>query len=245
MVVAGKRIPAKLSCDASQCLNLKIGNEKISDVMCHKLLGVTLDSEMSYESYVEELSKKIAKRLGLLKYISPYLKQSQREMYYTSVVKPNIMYGSMVWDNCSRDCTLRILKLQKRATRIILGMDKKTPSINLFNTLNWLPFYKESTIKRNILVFKRINSKYYVPEYLRSSLVRNCDLHNRVTRYSSLNLVCAKYKRETEGGRTFVVRTAKEWNALDIPLHSQNSVAKFKRELYAQLLQEQKSTMQL
>ena len=96
MVVAGKRIPAKLSCDASQCLNLKISSEKFSDVMCHKLLGVTLDSEMSYESYVEELTKKIAKRLGLLKYISPYLKQSQREMYYTSVVKPNIMYGSMV-----------------------------------------------------------------------------------------------------------------------------------------------------
>ncbi len=52
-------------------------------------------------------------------------------------------------------------------------------------------------------------------------------------------------QRETEGGRTFVVRTAKEWNALDIPLRSQNSVAKFKRELYAQLLQEQKTTMQL
>ncbi len=103
IVVAGKRIPAKLSCDASHCLNLKIGNEKNSDVTSHKLLGVTLDSEMSYESYIEELSKKIAKRLGRLKYISPYLKQSQREMYYTRVVKPNIMYGSMVWDNCSRD----------------------------------------------------------------------------------------------------------------------------------------------
>ena len=38
MVVAGKRIPVKLSCDASQCLNLKIGNEKISDVTSHKLL---------------------------------------------------------------------------------------------------------------------------------------------------------------------------------------------------------------
>ena len=140
---------------------------------------------------------------------------------------------------------MRILKLQKRAARIIFGVDKKTPSIyRLFNTLNWLPFYKESTIKRNTLVFIRINSKYYVPEYLRSSLVRNCDLHNRVTHYSSLNLVSAKYKRETERGRTFVVRTAKEWNAfLDIPLRSQNSVAKFKRVLYAQLLQEQKTTI--
>jgi hypothetical protein len=53
---------------------------------------VTLDSEMSYESYVEELSKKIAKRLGLLKHISPYLKKSQRQMCYNSVVKPTIMW---------------------------------------------------------------------------------------------------------------------------------------------------------
>ena len=47
---------------------------------------------------------------------------------------------------------MRILKLQKRAARIILGVDKKTPSIKLFNTLNW---YKESIIKRNTLVFMR------------------------------------------------------------------------------------------
>jgi hypothetical protein len=75
-----------------------------------------------------------------------------------------------------------------------------------------------------------------------------CDLHNslnRVTRHCGINLVCARYKRETEGGRTFVVRTAKEWNALDIPLRGQRSVANFKRMLYVQLLQEQKTTMKL
>jgi hypothetical protein len=189
MVVVGKHIPAKLGSDASQCLNLKIDSAKISIVTSHKLLGVTLDSEMSYESYVEELSKKIAKCLGLLKHISPYLKKSQREMYYNSVVKPTIMYGSMVWDNSSQNCILRILKLQKRAARFILGVDKKIPSINLFNMLNWLPFYKESIVKCNTLVYKRINSQYCVPEYLRSSLVRNCDLHNRVTRHCGLNFV--------------------------------------------------------
>jgi hypothetical protein len=80
--------------------------------------------------------------------------------------------------------------------------------------LNWLPFYKESIVKRNTLVYKRINGHYCVPEYLRSSLVRNCDLHNRVTRHCGLNLVFVKYKRETEGGRSFVVRITKEWNAI-------------------------------
>ena len=67
-----------------------------------KLLGITLDTNMSYELHVEELAKKVSKRLGLLKHISPYLKQHQRETFYTGVIKPTLMYGSVVWDSCNR-----------------------------------------------------------------------------------------------------------------------------------------------
>ena len=157
MLVTGKRIVGKLENCTSQGLELKLDGTEINNVTSQKLLGVTLDSIMSYEPHVDELSKTISKRLGLLKHISPYLKQRQREMFYTSVIKPTLMYGSMIWDTCSNMSKQSILKLQKRAARIILSVDRKTPSITLFNTLNWLPFYKESLIKRNILVYKRVN----------------------------------------------------------------------------------------
>ena len=101
-----------------------------------------------------------------------------------------------------------VFKLQKRAARIILNADKTTSSVILFNTLNWLPFYKESLIKRNLLVYKRVND-YNVPVYICESLIRNCDIHGRSTRHSRLNIVTNKYKRQTEGGRTFAVTTAK------------------------------------
>ena len=42
----------------------------------------------------------------------------------------------------------RLLNLQKRAARSILDADKRTPSIELFNNLNWLPLSKQSLIKR-------------------------------------------------------------------------------------------------
>ena len=88
---------------------------------------------MSYKCRVDELSKKLSKRLGLLKHISPYLKPTQREMYFNSVVKPIMMYGSMIWDNCSSDsCMQLILILQKRAARIILNADRETPLVFLF-----------------------------------------------------------------------------------------------------------------
>jgi hypothetical protein len=59
------------------------------------------------------------------------------------------MYGSMVWDNSSSECIQRGLKLQKRAARIILDADRFVSSVTLFNNLNWLPFTKQSQIKRN------------------------------------------------------------------------------------------------
>jgi hypothetical protein len=46
-----------------------------------------------------------------------------------------------------------------------------------------------------------------------------------------MNMVCPKYTIETEGGRTFTVRTIKDWNALDVTLRKQKSIATFKRSL--------------
>ena len=50
---------------------------------------------------------------------------------YTGVIKPTLMYGSVVWDSCNIECHQRLLKLQKRSARIILDADKRTPSIEL------------------------------------------------------------------------------------------------------------------
>jgi hypothetical protein len=71
------------------------------------------------------------------------------------------MHGSVVWDSCNINCHQRLLKLQKRAARIILDVDKRTPSIELFNKLNWLPLSKQSLIKRTSITFKRVNTDYF------------------------------------------------------------------------------------
>ena len=66
-------------------------------------------------------------------------------------------------------------------------------------------------------------------------LIRNSDIHTRNTRFNNMNMVCPKYTRETEGGRTFTVRTIKDWNALDVTLRKQKSIATFKRSLYTKI----------
>ena len=64
-----------------------------------------------------------------------------------------------------------------------------------------------------LTVLERILGR--TPVYLKQMLKLNSDTHNRSTRFSNLNFNCPHYKNETEGGRTFTVRSIKEWNNLD------------------------------
>ena len=153
-------------------------------------MGVILDDNLNYESHIDHLCTKFSKQLGLPKHISPYLKRRQRETFFNGVMKPTLMCGSVIWDCCSVESLTRVLKLQKRAARIILDTEKTTSSIFLFNILNWLPFTKESLIKRITLAFKSVNISYCTPSYLESLLVNNSDIHaSRETRYSKFNVM--------------------------------------------------------
>ena len=78
--------------------------------------------------------------MRLLRHISPYLKCSQRDTYYSAIIQPIMLYGSMIWTSCSKENLLKVLRLQKRAARIILDAKRTTPSVGLFKTLKWIPF---------------------------------------------------------------------------------------------------------
>ena len=108
-----RRITAKLNEDTSLRLDVKIDDSVVEQVSSHKILGVVIDSQMNYKSHIDELCKKLSKRIGLLKHISPFLKQRQRETYYNGVIKPTLLYGSMIWDSCNVEHLQSILKLQK------------------------------------------------------------------------------------------------------------------------------------
>jgi hypothetical protein len=72
-------------------LNITLTGKNIEQVANHKILGVNLDQDLTFETHVEELCKKLSKRLGLLRRISPYLKQKQKAYYYEAVIKPLLL----------------------------------------------------------------------------------------------------------------------------------------------------------
>ena len=148
-----------------------------------------------------------------------------------------MLYDSTIFTSCSKENLLKVLRLQKRAAKIILDAGKTAPSVGLFNTLKWVPFNAESYVNRCVLIYKRLNGN--TPEYINDLLIRNSDTHNRSTRFCNINLMCPRFKRSTEGGWAFAVRATKEWIKLSVDIKLSTSVKSLKRSLFKIILDKQ------
>ena len=152
LLATGKRLLRRIAQDAGK-FEASTENEVIEQVGNKKLLGVIIDEDLTYEAHVDELCNKLSKRLGLLRHISCYLQKDQKMIYYNAVIKRLFMYASTVWTSCNKEALERVLRMQKRAARIILAAQRTNRSVTLFHGLNWIPFYNEAYINRYFLAF--------------------------------------------------------------------------------------------
>ena len=71
MLIAGKRL--RNNCVASISIDANLNGNSIENVTDFKLLGIKLDQVVAFDRQIEELSKKLAKRIGLFRHITVYI----------------------------------------------------------------------------------------------------------------------------------------------------------------------------
>ena len=173
---------------------------------------------------------------GLLKKILNYLPLKQRLLYYNALIRPVINYVSVLWTNCNKESLERVLKLQKRAARVMMNAHPQAPSVPLFNRLNiWLHFYEEALISKCLIAISDIHV------YLNNLLKLNSNIHSRQTKYCNFNLksprIIAKQKEE----ELLPSQLAKAWNSLPLPLRQKDSVDSFKKALWNEFFTQQQT----
>ena len=85
-----------------------------------------------------------------------------------------------------------------------------------------IPFYEQSRIDKCSIIYKRINGTLL--SYLNDYIIINNNRQVRSTRYANTNILCLKYRRETEGGRTFSVSSAKLWNSVPLDIRKADTL---------------------
>ena len=92
-----------------------LDNELIKSVENQKLLGVTIDNTLTWETQVNIVCLNVTKRITLMKLLSRYIHRSSLNQYYNSYILPILDNECLVWGHCTVTHCIRILKLQKRA----------------------------------------------------------------------------------------------------------------------------------
>ena len=128
------------------------------------MLGITLDDELRWHKHNDLQCKKLSKSIALLRRAKRFVNQNVLINMYNSLVLPHFTYCSNVWNDGSRTHTDKLLKMQKRAARIITGSTYEVRSKDIFNILHWEPI--ETTLKKRemIMTFKALQGQ--LPEFM-------------------------------------------------------------------------------
>ena len=131
--MSGSRLLPKID-DMGMEMEIRTSEDVVLErTTSHKLLGVHIDQELSINDHVDYVCKKLAQRIGTLRSVRHYLPLNERLTFYNAIIKPVLIYGSLIWGPTSTNNLRRVFRLQKRAARVILGVRTKEDStINLF-----------------------------------------------------------------------------------------------------------------
>ena len=94
---------------------------------------------MTWHDHIDAVASKVSKRLGLLNRIRKYLNEDTCKQLHDTLVQPLYDYCDVIWSNSDQTCLDRLLRLQKRGARIILGEKiREEHSEKLFKELGWI-----------------------------------------------------------------------------------------------------------
>jgi len=142
----------------SNLLSISASSHQIQRASEAKLLGVHIDSNLSWHTHVEAIVSKAIQRLYFLKQLKrARVPHAQLLHFYISVIRPVLEYAVPVWHHLlTKSQTNSIESVQKRALRIIYPFSNDMPCSNYLDLAD-LDSYTVST-QRNELSHKFFHS---------------------------------------------------------------------------------------
>ena len=142
---------------------LKIYDSAIEEVNSCKLLGLTIDNNLSWTKHISIMCKKVAKKVFQLNRIKHFLDAHTRKLFFNAYIQPEIDYASTCWDHSSENNLKPLKRLYKRAIKLVL-LKSSTLQENDFKELDILPLDKKLKLNKAVFMYKIMNN--LTPAYL-------------------------------------------------------------------------------
>jgi hypothetical protein len=151
--------------------------EKVSEI---KFLGVVLDCKLSWSSHIQKIRNKIAKSIGVICQARKILKSNTLRLLYNTFIQPHLIYCIEIWGGTYSTYLIPLIKIQKKAIRIISSVPARTHTEPLFvkhNILNVSKLYQYF-----IAIFMYKYTKEQLPDFCKNLFTSNNNVHDYNTR---------------------------------------------------------------
>ena len=175
-VTKGKKIDSSVS--------IKIGDELINRVNHTKFLGIIIDDKLNWSYHIANVKNKISKGLGIIWKAKRLLTEKTLLTLYFSFIYPYLHYGIMAWGKADVTYLGSLIKLQKRAVRLISSAPRLAHTLPLFRKLKLLKLCDIYVL--NIMLFMFKFKHYLLPRVFDNMFVLNSDIHNHFTRQRNM-----------------------------------------------------------
>ena len=210
-----------------------INGHVIEKVEKFKFLGVIIDSHLKWMDHIHHIKKKISKGLGILYKAKRLLNPCTLLTLYYSFMYPYFLYCIEVWGNAANNSLLSLLKLQKRALRLIKSVPIRTTSEPLFKSLELLNVYKLYYFRVGMLMFKMAANK--VPKCMHEFFKTTTEVHSRLTRQK--DKLYLPFTRLEIVKKSIRYKGVTVWNNICDNIQTNCSLYCFKHKLKSYLLQ--------
>ena len=93
---------------------------KLSKVTTHKVLGVTIDNNLSWTNHVNELTKRVSQKLYQISKIKHCLNAHVQKLFFHARIQRIIDYASTLWNSASANTLKPLVSIHKRALKLTL-----------------------------------------------------------------------------------------------------------------------------
>ena len=227
IIIGSNKLRVKINWDSTP----KIFYSGIEIKYCSKIknLGLTFDSNMSWASHINDISKRIYFSFHSLKRLQYFLPHKTKIMLAQSLLLPILDYADVCYLDVTEELLNKLERLQNLAIRFVFGLRKYDHVSQFRAQLNWLPIRLRRDMHILSLLFKILNYQHF-PSYLRSrfTVLPTPTRSRRSCVVPTLDIPKSNTKFMQ---KSFSVYAASLWNHLPKSIQNSPSIISFKSKL--------------
>jgi hypothetical protein len=198
-----------------------------------KILGVTLDSTLSFDKHVSSVVQSCNYHIHALKHIRHLLSYDLACQIACSIVASRLDYCNSLLYNTSAMNILRLQRVQNNLARVVCRSSPRANPVPLLQKLHWLPIEYRIKYKIATTTFNTLQNKS--PSYLHNRL--SIYEPTRTLRSSGTNLLStpSTVNQLADGKKAFYSCAPAVWNSLSLYTRLAPSLDLFKARLKTEL----------